>query len=153
MEIYTGKLPFKRMILLRTDKDSAHPHAHWAEGLNKYWWQHASHLCRLIVNALEMAKEKYGVDIQPLLPNSDTIVYLCQYEKASVPVGRSVPLDAIGKQSDRRIVGQDQRVVAVDHDWRYQKMVHSITNCMNITETSNKSLYNGGPNGLGRISV
>ena len=66
---------------------------------------------------------------------------------------RSVPLAAVGKQSARGIVGHYQRVVAMDHDWRYQKMVPSVKNYMNITETSNKSLYNGGPNGLGRISV
>ena len=32
-------------------------------------------------------------------------------------------------------------------------MIPSITNRMNITETSGESLYIGGPNGLGRIFV
>ena len=88
VERYTGKLPFERMILLRKDRDSANPHAQWVEGLNKYWRHHISHLCRLIVNALKMAGEKIGVDIQPLLPHYDAIVYLGQYDKSCVPVGR-----------------------------------------------------------------
>ena len=28
MEVYTGELPFKHMLLSRTDRDSAHLHAH-----------------------------------------------------------------------------------------------------------------------------
>ena len=81
----------------------------------------ASHLCRLIVNALEMAEEKDGVYIQPLLPHYDVIVYLGQDEKSSVPVGRSVPLTAVGNQSDRGTVGQDQRVVTADYDWGWRE--------------------------------
>ena len=41
---YTGKLPFSRMILLRTDRDSSHPHLHWVVGLKKYWLHYESHL-------------------------------------------------------------------------------------------------------------
>ena len=55
-----------------------------------------------------MDKEKDNVDIQPLLPHPDAIVNLGQDEKSSVPVGRSVPLATVGKQSARGIVGQDQ---------------------------------------------
>ena len=100
-----------------------------------------------------MDKDEDGVDIQPILPHSDAIVYLGQDDRASTPVCRSVPLAAAGKQYARGIVGQDQRVVAADHDWRAEKMVPSVTNCMNITETAGKFLYSGGSNGLGRILV
>ena len=55
------------------------------------------------MDALEISEEKDGVDIQPLLPHSDAIVYLGQDDKSSVPVGRSVPLSDIGKKSDRVI--------------------------------------------------
>ena len=109
------------MLLLRTYRDIDHPHVHWVTGLKKYLRNHASHLCRLIVNDLEMDKEKYGVYIQPLLPHYDVIVYLGQYEKSSVPVGRSVPLTAVGNQSDRGTVGQDQRVVTADYDWGWRE--------------------------------
>ena len=54
-----------------------------------------------------MAEEKYGVDIQPLLPHSDVIMYLGQDDKARLPVERSVPLAAVGKKSPRRKVVQD----------------------------------------------
>ena len=141
------------MLLSRTDRDSAHMHVHWVAGLKKYCRHHASHLCRLVLNALEMAEEKYGVDIQPPLPHYDTIVYLSQYDKASVPVGLSVPLSDIVNQFDKGIVGQDQRVVAADHDCRAEKKLPSVTNRMNITETAGEYLYSGGPNGLGRIFV
>ena len=80
-ERYAGKLPFKRMILSRTDRDSAHLNAHWVAGLKKYWRHHTSNLCRLIVDAPEMAEEKDSVDIQPLLPHSDAIMYLGQEDK------------------------------------------------------------------------
>ena len=66
---------------------------------------------------------------------------------------RSVPLAAVGKLSDRRIVVQDKIVVAADHDWHAEKMVTSVTNRMHITETYGESLYSDGPNGLGRIFV
>ena len=150
-ERYTGKLPFKRMLLLRIVRDSYHPHAHWLAVLNKYWRHHASHLCQLIVNDLEMAEEKYDMDIQPLLPHSDAIIYLGQDYKASVPVGRSVPLADVGNKSDRGIVGQYQIVVAADRYWHADKMVPSVKNHINITETDGESLYSGGTNGLGRI--
>ena len=92
------------------------------------------------MNALEMAEDKYGVDIQPLLPHSEVIVYLGQDNKSSVPLGRSIPLDDVGNKSARVIVGQDQRVVASDHYWHAEIMVPSVTNRMNITETSGESL-------------
>ena len=80
-----------------------------------------------------MAEEKNGVNIQPLLPHSDVIVYIGQDEKASVPVGHSVPLVAVGKKYDRVIVVQDQIFVSADHDWHAEKRVPSVTNHMNIT--------------------
>ena len=100
-----------------------------------------------------MVEEKDGVDIQTLLPHSDEIVYLGQDDKSSVPVGRSVPLTAVENKFSRGIVGQYQRVVAADHNWHAEKIVPSIKNRMNITETAVKLLYSGGPNGLGRIFV
>ena len=42
-----------------------------------------------------MAKEKDGGDIQTLLPHSDAIMYIGQYDKASVPVVFSVPLTSV----------------------------------------------------------
>ena len=66
------------------------------------------------MNTLEMAEDKYGVDIQPLIPHSDAIVYLGQDNKVNVNVGRSVPLASAGKQSAIEIVVHDQRVVAAD---------------------------------------
>ena len=56
-ERYTVKFPFKRMIFLRTDRDNAHPRAHWVTILKKYRLHHASHLCQLIEDDLEMAEK------------------------------------------------------------------------------------------------
>ena len=56
-ERYTVNLPFKCMILLRTDRDNAHPHAHWVVVLKKYRLHHAYHLCRLIKDDLQMAEK------------------------------------------------------------------------------------------------
>ena len=153
VERYTGKLPFKRMRFSCTDIDSAHPHAHWVEVLNEYWRHHAYHLCRLVLNALEMAEENYGVDIQPLLPHSDVIMYLGQNDKSSVPVGCSGPLSAVVKISARGIFGQDQRVVAAYHNRHYEKFFPFVTNRMNIPESSGESLYISGPNRPGHIFV
>ena len=88
------------------------------------------------MNALKTDEEKDGVDIQPLLPHSNAIVYLGQDEKSIFSVGRSVSLAAVGKQYYRGIVGHYQRVVLAYHDWHAEKMVPSNTNCMNITETA-----------------
>ena len=41
-ERYTGKPTFKRIILSRTDRDSAHPHVHCVAVFKKYWRHHAS---------------------------------------------------------------------------------------------------------------
>ena len=93
------------------------------------------------------------MNIEPLLPHSDVILYLVQDDKESVHVGRSVPLSAFTKQSVRAIVGQYQIVITADHDFNAEKAIHSVTLHMNITETAGKCLYSGGPNGLRRIFV
>ena len=122
-------------------------------GLKKYWQHHASHLCRLIADAMKMADKEDRMNIEPLLPHSDVILYLGQYEKVSVPVGSSVPIDAATNQYAREIVGKYQRVISKDHDCNYEKVIPSVTLHMNITETAGEYLYSGGPNGLGRIFV
>ena len=75
-ERYTENLPFNRMILSRTDRDNDHPNAHWVEVLKKYWQQYESYLCRLIFDALKMAEKEDIMNIEPLLPYSDVILYL-----------------------------------------------------------------------------
>ena len=63
-EIYMWKLPFKRMILSRTDRDNYHPHAQWVAALKKYWQHHASHLCQIISNSMEMVKKEDSTNIE-----------------------------------------------------------------------------------------
>ena len=70
------KLPFKSMILLRTDIYNAHPHAHWVAVLKKYLQHHVSHLCPLIEDDLEKDDKEDGMNIEPLLPRSGVILYL-----------------------------------------------------------------------------
>ena len=70
-----------------------------------------------------------------------------------MPVGRSVTVADVRKKSGRGIVGQYPRVIDTNNDWNAEKMVPSITNRMNITETADKLLYSGGTNGPGRIFV
>ena len=53
-----------------------------------------------------------------------------------MPVGRPVPLSAVKNQSDREIVGQDQRVIVAYHDCNYEKVIPSVTLHMNITEAA-----------------
>ena len=93
------------------------------------------------------------MNIEPLLPHSDVILYLVQDYKESVHVGRSVPLSAFTKQSFRAIVGQYQIVITTDHDFNAEKAIPSVKLHINITETAGKCLYSGGPNGLCRIFV
>ena len=64
------------MLLLLTDRYNAHPHAHWVSGLKKYLQHHASHLCRLIEDYLEMNEKEDGMNIEPLLPRFGVILYL-----------------------------------------------------------------------------
>ena len=104
-ERYTGKLPFKRMILTHTGRYNAHPRAHWVLGLKKYWQHHRYQLCQIIADALKRDDKGDCMNVEPLLPHSDAILYLCPDEKVSVPVGRSVPLASVTKQSFRAIVG------------------------------------------------
>ena len=68
-------------------------------------------------------------------------------------VGTSVPLTDVTNKSSRAIVGQDQRLIAADHDWDAEKVITSITLRMNITETYDISIYSDGTNGLGIIFV
>ena len=82
------------MFLFCSYRFNAHIHAHWVEGLNKYWQHHASHLCRLIEDDLEMAEKEDGMNIEPLLPHSDVILYLVQDYKESVHVGRSFHINS-----------------------------------------------------------
>ena len=49
---YTGKLPFKHMLLSHTYRDNAHTRAHWVAGLKKYWQYHEYCLFRFIADAL-----------------------------------------------------------------------------------------------------
>ena len=98
-----------------------------------------------------MYDKEDGINIKPLPPHYDVILYLGQYEKSSVPVGHSLPLDAVKNQSDREIVGQDYRVTTTDHDLNYYKVITSVTIRINITQTYGKSLYSGGTNVPGYI--
>ena len=93
------------------------------------------------------------MNIEPLLPHSDVILYLVQDDKETVHVGRSVPLSAFANQSAREIFGQYQILITADHDFNSEKAIPSITLHTNITETAGKCLYSGGPNGLCRIFV
>ena len=93
------------------------------------------------------------MNIEPVLPHSDVILYLVQDDKESVHVGRSVPLSAFTKQSIRAKVGQYQIVITADHDCNAEKDIPSVTLHMNITETAGKCLYSVGPNRLCRIFV
>ena len=93
------------------------------------------------------------MNIKPLLPHSDVILYLGQDEKASVHVGRSVPLSDVTQQSFREIVGQYQIFITADHDWNYERVIPSVTLRMDTTQTYGKSLYSGGPNGICCIFV
>ena len=73
------------------------------------------------------------MNIEPLLPNSDMILYLGQDDKDSVHVVRSVPLSDVTQQYNRAIVGQYQIVITADHDWIDDKVISSVTLRMNIT--------------------
>ena len=98
-----------------------------------------------------MDEKEDVMNIKPLLPHSDVILYLGQDDKASVHVGRSVPLSDVTQQSTGAIVGQYQIFITADHDWNYERVIPSVTLRMDITETDGKSLYSGGPNGICRI--
>ena len=74
------------------------------------------------------------MNIKPLPSHSDVILYLGQDDKASVHVGRSVPISDVTQQSNRAIVGQYQIVITADHDWNDEKAIPSVTLRMNITE-------------------
>ena len=45
------------------------------------------------------------IDIEPLLPHYDAVLYLVQYDKVSVSVGRSFPFAAVTKQYFRATIG------------------------------------------------
>ena len=65
------------------------------------------------------------MNIKPLLPHSDVILYLGQDDKASVHVGRSVPLSDVTQQSTGAIVGQYQIFITAYHDWNYERVIPS----------------------------
>ena len=93
------------------------------------------------------------MNIRPILPHYDVILYLGKYDKASVTVGHLVPITYLTNKSPREIFVQDQRVIDAYHDWNYEKVIPSVALHMNITETAGEYLYSGGPNGLGSIFV
>ena len=95
---------------------------------------------------MEITEKEDGTNIEALPPHSDAILYLGQYEKVSVPIGRLVPIADVTKKSPREIIRQDQRVITADHDWNDEKVIPYVTLFMNITETAGKSLYSGGTN-------
>ena len=98
-----------------------------------------------------MDEKEDVMNIKPLLPHSDVILYLGQDDKASVHVGRSVPLSDVTQQSTGAIVGQYQIFITADHDWNYERVIPSVTLRMDITQTYGKSLYSGGTNVPGYI--
>ena len=84
------------------------------------------------------------MNIEPLLPHSDVILYLVQDDKYIVHVGRLIPLSDVAQQSTRAIVGQYQIVITPDHDWNSEIAITYFTLRMNIAKTDGKSLYSGG---------
>ena len=91
-----------------------------------------------------MAEKEYYMNIEPLLPHYNVILYLVQDEKSVMHVSRSVPIAAVTNQYFRSVVGNYHRVVTTDHDWNSDKVIPLVTLHINIPETYGESLYGGG---------
>ena len=147
---YTGKIPFKLMLQTRDARDYSHICAHWVSGMKKMWRHEMSDKFRLIqeyINSVEHDDES----ITTCLPPQHAIMCIGDDDKASVPVGRTVPVSATSKQSSRAIVKESSR--ASDHDWSCESHALTVLQHMNISENPNDSQYSGGKDGTGFVTV
>lgn len=147
-EKYTGKLRFKRMTLARSARDDSHPHSHYVSCVKKYWRYDASRKFNLLKIASEMV-----LDCPDDFSPNYALGYYGQDDKASMPVGRSVPIAAVTQQSSRVIIPIGVQILASDHEWRAEKLIPSGSHRMNVTGVPGESLYSGGIDGIGQTHV
>lgn len=86
----------------------------------------------------------------PCLSPTRAMSYNGADDKASVPVGRKVPISASARQSTRVLMEPGQKPKASDHDFLSERGVASVIHRMNISNNPGDSLYSGGPDGHGR---
>lgn len=129
----------------RSARDISHPHAHYVNKMKLLWRSHASHLHRLLLAANEC-------DARNRCHPDHALFYCGQDDKATVPVGRHIPI-AAGRQSNRVMAAQGSSVLAADHDWHAENLIPSVIHKMNITNNAGESLFSGGVHGNGRTYV
>lgn len=71
-------------------------------------------------------------------------------DKANIPVGDYIPVQATARQSNKAIVQEDTTVEACDHDYKTAKVTPSVIHRFNQSTNPGDSLYSGGPDGTGR---
>ena len=145
---YTSKIPFKLMLQTRDARDFSHVCAHWVSGMKKMWRHEISLKYNLILKYMNSRGDDNN---DTCLPPQHAIMCLGDDDKASAPVGRTIPVSATGKQSSRAIVQESSR--AADHDWHCESLAMTVIHHMNISENPNDSQYSGGKEGTGFVTV
>ena len=86
----------------------------------------------------------------PCLKPTQAMSYNGCDDKAGVPVGRTIPISASARQSNRVLMEPGQTPQASDHDFLSKRGTVSGIHRMNISNNPGDSLYSGGPDGHGR---
>eukprot|EP00957_Ditylum_brightwellii_P005474 419176-Ditylum_brightwellii.AAC.1 len=73
-----------------------------------------------------------------------------QDDKASVPVVRYVPITVMSRIFSKALVPAGCSIEAKAHDWHVEKIIPSVTHCMNTGNHVLDSMYSGGVNGYGQ---
>ena len=146
-ETFTGRLPIKRVLQAKNLR-SFHAHAHYVAQMKKIWRYHVSKLrCMFEDCEIEIG---YQVDIMPWY---QCIMALGQDDKANIPVAIHGPIAATAHNKARAFVENGTQVHASDHDWSFLKIAPSVTSMLNIGREPGESLFSGGQNGQGEITV
>lgn len=147
-ERYTGKLPFKCKLISRSGHDDSHPHGQYCAVLKRNW-RYGAFMKR---SALKEAQTD-PVCAETVLSPTNGQLLGGQDDKTCVPVGSKVPIQATANQSARAIVQEGTVVQAADHSWLMYKLIPSVSSRFNIRDTFGESLFSGGAEGHGHITV
>ena len=102
----------------------------------------------------EAASEAMDIEGEiDILPWDEAIYAIGMDDKTGISIAQDTPTSATAHESGQVLVREGDTNQAADHNWGCDKLTPSVRLQMNIGKDPAESLFSGGPQGNGKISV